>query len=257
MPYIQLHEEPATGSMGSGCGCGCSKGQPKSSAVSVAGLGQPAPATTPTFRFFCAAGCPHPANQCLAIVRRAVRDATWLADNAAAKLAARDKEALRLFGFFFGDPLRPVPWADNRAAADVVAHRFRAAASGFRTRVPHIRCSAACVATTNAFVAPRAAASVANPLPRNTIVLCQRFWGAAAPGTTPRFWRAGIVLHEMLHLLYWEFFGHQASLVIAPRPGDPEERRRDNSHCYEAFALRVARRGADANDVVACTNRPT
>jgi len=65
--------------------------------------------------------------------------------------------------------------------------------------------------------------------------------------------RAGVVLHEMLHLLYWVFFGHRANL---PRPGDPEERRRDNSHCYEAFALEVAGRAADPRDIAACGARP-
>jgi hypothetical protein len=185
------------------------------------------------------------------IVSRAVRDAIWLADNAAAKLEARDGEALRLFRFFFGDPARPVPWAGNQAAADLVARRFRAAAHGFRTRVPHIRCSAD--GDCNGFVEPRAAPSAANPLPRNTIFMCTPFWGAAPAGTVLRFWRAAIVLHAMLHLLFWEFFGHQGNL---PRPGDPEERRRDNSHCYEAFVLRVAGHGADAVDVMACRTRP-
>jgi len=208
--------------------------------------------TVPAFRFICPAGCaPHAANECIGIVRRATQDAIVLAENAAAKLTARDNEALRLFRFFFGDPERRVPWANNRPAADLVADRFRAVAHGFRTRVPHIRCStdAGC----NAFVQPRAAPSPTNPLPRNSIFLCPPFWSAAIPGTVPRFWRAAILLHEMLHLLYWQFFGHQENL---PRPGDPEERRRDNARCYEAFALRVAGHGADAADVAACRARP-
>lgn len=219
-------------------------------------LGEPpaaaAAATTPAFRFFCPAGCaPEAADRCRAIVAAAIRDAISLADNAAAKLEARDAEALRLFRFFFGDPQRPVPWAGQRPAAELVAGRFRSAADAFRTRVPHVRCAPD--VDCNAFVQPRAAPSAANPLPRNTIVLCRPFWGPAPAGTTPRFWRAGIVLHEMLHLLHWQFFGHQVNL---PRPGDPEERRRDNSHCYEAFALRVAGHGADQADVDACRARP-
>lgn len=208
--------------------------------------------TVPAFRFICPAGCaPHVANECQAIVRRGIQDAIWLAENAAAKLKARDNEAVRLFRFFFGDPSRPVTWANNRPAADLVADRFSAVAHGFRTRVPHIRCSTR--ADCNAFVQPRAAPSAANPLPRNTIFLCAPFWSAAIPRTVPRFWRAAVLLHEMLHLLFWEFFGHQINL---PRPGDPEERRRDNSHCYEAFALRIAEHGADPADVRACTERP-
>ena len=226
------------------------------------GFGQPAVAAkapaVPVFRFTCANGCaPHAANECLAIVRRAVRDAIALADNAAAKLTARAPEALRLFRFFFGDPSRPVPWASNQLAADLVAFRFRAAADGFRKRVPHIRCGALaagdCNATENAFTQPRADPTDDIPLPHNTIVICPPFWTGGVAGTDIDSWRAAILLHEMLHLVFWEFFGHQVNL---PRPGDPEERRRDNAHCYEAFALRVAGHGADPDDVAACTARP-
>ena len=218
-------------------------------------IGEPAApvaAATPPFRFFCPVGCaPQTAAQCQRVVAQAVRDAIALAERAAQRLEQRDAEALRLFRFFFGAPLRPVPWADNRPAADLVAQRYRAVAAGFRSRVPHIRCSAD--AGCNAFVEPRAAPSPANPLPRNTIMLCPPFWGPGPAGTVPRFRRAAIVLHEMLHLLFWEFFGHQVNL---PRPGDPEERRRDNSHCYEAFALRVNGHAAEADDVSACRARP-
>jgi hypothetical protein len=217
---------------------------------------EPAAPAEPAFRFFCAAGCaPHAANQCRDIVRRAIREAIRLAENAATKLEARDEEALRLFRFFFGDPTRPVPWANNQPAADLVAFRFRAVADGFRTRVPHIRCgTAADCGTAVAFVQPRAAASPAIPLPRNTIVLCPPFWRAGVPGTDSASWRGATLLHEMLHLLFWEFFGHQANL---PRPMDPEERRRDNSNCYESFALRLAGHGADATAVADCRARPT
>lgn len=218
-------------------------------------IGEPAApvaGATPPFRFFCPIGCaPQTAAQCQRIVAQAVRDAIALAERAAQRLEQRDAEALRLFQFFFGAPLRPVPWANNRPAADLVAQRYRAVAAGFRSRVPHVRCSTE--AGCNAFVQPRAAPSPANPLPRNTILLCPPFWGPGPPGTVPRFRRAAIVLHEMLHLLFWEFFGHQVNL---PRPGDPEERRRDNSHCYEAFALRVNGHAAEADDVSACRARP-
>jgi hypothetical protein len=223
-------------------------------------FGEPAQSTAPAFRFICPTGCaPQAANQCIGIVRRAIQDAIWLAENAAEKLISRDGEALGLFRFFFGDPERLVPWANNRPAADLVADRFRAVAHGFRTRVPHIRCAvvgpgAEDCGPGNAFVVPRRAPTATIPLPRNTILLCPPFWGAAPAGTVLRFWRAAILLHEMLHLLYWQFFGHQVNL---PRPGDPEERRRDNSHCYEAFALRVAKHGADAGDVTACTRNIT
>jgi hypothetical protein len=207
--------------------------------------------TVPAFRFICPAGCaPRAANECIGIVRRSIQDAIWLAENAAAKLKARDNEALRLFRRFFGDPSRPVPWADNRPAADLVADRFRAVAHGFRTRVPHVRCSTAadpCGAAA-AFVVPRQAPTALIPLPRNTITLCPPFWS-----TANAFRRAAMLLHEMLHLLFWEFFGHQENL---PRPGDPEERRRDNSYCYHVFALRVAGHGASQFWRSRCTDRP-
>lgn len=204
----------------------------------VAGwFGQPAAA--PAFRFFCAPGCaPHAANECRAIVRRAIQDAIALAEGAATKLEARDGEALRLFRAFFGDPAWLVPWADNRPAPDLVAHRLRAAANAFRRRVPHIRCSTD--ADCNAFVQPTVAPSPANPLPRNTIFLCTPFWTAAVPGTLPRYRRAGIVLHEMLHLLYHGFLIHQ--------------RRFANAHCYEAFVMRAAGHGADPTDRECCQN---
>jgi len=213
-------------------------------------IGEPAGSTTPAFRFpACAPGCaPHAANQCRNILRRAIRDAISLADNAAAKLKARDGEALRLFRFFFGDP-GPVSWANNKPALDLVADRFLAVANGFRKRVPHFRCAIVglgaedCGATTNAFTVPRRDPTATIPLPRNTIILCPPFWAMAS------HLRAGVLLHEMLHLLFWEFFGHQVNL---PRPGDPAERRRDNARCFEAFALRVAGHGADPHDVRCC-----
>jgi hypothetical protein len=212
-------------------------------------LGQPAAqSNVPAFRLM-PAGCPP---QAASIVRRGIRDAIWLAENAASKLSARDAEAVRLFRFFFGDPERPVPWADKRPAADLVAHRFQAAAKGFRTRVPHMRCAAVGSGAEDcsgeaAFVVPRSGPTANIPLPRNTITLCAPFWS-----TTNAFHRAAMLLHEMLHLLFWEFFGHQENL---PRQGDPEERRRDNSYCYHVFALRVAKHGAPQAWRSRCTDR--
>jgi hypothetical protein len=205
----------------------------------------------PAFRFVCPAGCaPNAANQCRRIIGRAIQEAISLAENAADKLKARDAEALRLFRGFFGDPTRSVPWANNRPAADLVAHRFKAAADGFRTRVPHFRCSVAAdpCGTAAAFVNPRAAPTAVIPLPRNTITLCPPFWSTPKASD-----RAAMVLHEMLHLLFWEFFNHQANL---PLPGDPEERRRDNANCYHVFALRLRGHGVPQNWRNSCTDRP-
>jgi hypothetical protein len=198
----------------------------------------------PAFRFACAAGCaPHAAGRCRAVLAQGVRDAIALADGAAAKLEAspRDAETVRLFRFFFGhDPSRPVPWAGNQQSGLSVAKRFRAASHGFRTRVPHFNCppAAACV-NFNAFVQPG--------LEPNRISVCPPFWS-----TPNRHQRGAILLHEMLHLLFRSFFGHQRN---PPNPADPQERRRDNSHCYEAFALRVMGHGVDQGDVEACRAR--
>ncbi len=192
--------------------------------------------TVPAFRFICPTGCaPHAANECTRIVRRAIQDAIWLAENAATKLKARDNEALRLFRGFFGDPSRPVPWANNRPAADLVADRFRAVAHGFRTRVPHVRCS------TRAGLADRVRASARRANCRSfrsheiQSILCPPFW-SAAPEPCQVLAR-GHAAPRNVAPAFLGVFGHQENL---PRPGDPEERRRDNSNCYQAFALRVA-----------------
>lgn len=198
------------------------------------------PPTGPVFRFECPAGCdPVAAAQCRNVLRRAIRDAINLASNAADKLEAspRDADTVRLFRFFFGhDPSRPVPWAGNKESGASVAHRFRKVAEALQGRGTLYRCG--CPGA-----APTVNARASRP---NTVRLCPRFWGQSAA------FRAGIVLHEMLHLLY-EFFRH---FRTPPHPNDPQERRRDNSHCYEAFAMRVAGHAAARSDVTRCRARP-
>jgi hypothetical protein len=179
--------------------------------------------------------------------------AIFLCTNAANKLEAspRDPATVRIFRSFFGhDPSRPVTWANNKESGLSVAHRFRKVAEALRARGTMYRCDACAGSpTTNAFVTPATE--------RNVIFLCPRFWSLAhlAPLTDRqrRFFRAGIVLHEMLHLLYSSFFRH---LTVPPRPDDPQERRRDNSHCYEAFALRLAGHRVDPADLTSCRGRP-
>ena len=93
------------------------------------------------------------------------------------------------------------------------------------------RCITGCPATTNA----RTNAADDPSLVR----LCPRFFNRAAGlPLNNQFFRAGVILHEMLHLLFFEFFHHPGH-----PSGDPV-RRRDNAHCYEAFALRLARDGS-------------
>lgn len=209
-------------------------------------LGEPV-ASGPVFRFDCPPGCPPAtADRCRAIVRRAIIDAIALANGAASKLEAtpRDAETIRLFRAFFGhDPSRPVPWAGNKQSGLVVAHRFRKCAEelgGGRNIM--FRCITGCPATTNA----RTNAAQDPSLIR----LCPRFFNR--PAGLPlnnQFFRAGVILHEMLHLLYYDFFHHPGH-----PSGDPV-RRRDNAHCYEAFALRVAGHAAERGDVRACRNQ--
>lgn len=210
-------------------------------------IGEPSAPAGPVFRLECPTGCaPIAAAQCRAVLRRAIVAAIFLADNAASKLEAspRDSETVRLFRFFFGhDPSRPVPWADNRESGASVARRLRTVAEALRRRGVLFRCNAACsagvIASANAGVDP------------NRITLCAGFWNppAGLPLSAEAF-RAGVIIHEMLHLLYHQFFHH------AGHPSGDPERRRDNAHCYNNFAWRVAGHGAVAASVAQCTGRP-
>jgi hypothetical protein len=166
-----------------------------------------------------------------------------LANNAAAKLEANPHafETVRLFQFFFGhNPSRPVSGAGTSGA--IVAHRFRKVAEALQGRGTLYRCIA-CVGST-VLECPLDAPTIPCPLnaqavPPNTVEVCPRFW------TQSQTIRAGILIHEMLHLLY---IGHLTH-------ADPE-RRRDNAHCYEGFALRVGGHGADRCDICRCRRRP-
>lgn len=227
------------------------------------GFGQPSPSTPPAGPVF-DVQCPSPpgcppvaAGQCRPVVRQAIREAIKLANNAASKIVAaikvepslRDAEAkntARLFKFFFGhDPSRPVQHANNKASGVIVAHRLRAVArelGGGRRMI--FRCVAGCAPTTRARTNQAAEPNVVN--------LCATFWNPPpgdSRGLSPAFLRAGTIIHEMLHVLYHEFFHH------AGHPSGDPERRRDNAHCYKAFALRVAGFGGDRLAVAGCRKR--
>ena len=58
--------------------------------------------------------------------------------------------------------------------------------------------------------------------------LCPAFWRPAGLRVSDRFFRAGVVLHEMVHQLFG-FVGDISDVS-----------RRVNAHCYEAFAMRLA-----------------
>jgi hypothetical protein len=228
----------------------------------VEGFGQPrspAQPAEPVFVLQCPAppGCPPiAAGQCRAVLRQAIIEAIKLANNAASKIEAasklepshRDAETKKtadLFKFFFGhDPRRPVPWAGNMASAVSVAFRFRAVAKALQKggRNTIFRCM---VARTdcNAFVRPPLPGTVA-PEP-NVVNLCAPFWNPppGLRGLPPPYYRAVVIIHEMLHLLFYDFLLHHP-------PGRP------NARCYEAFALRAAGFGADPSDVRRCFSPP-
>ena len=193
---------------------------------------------------------------CAAAIRDAVRESIRLANNAAAKLealigipvASRDADARRTaerFRRFFGhDPLNPVTWAGNEESAVSVAKRFRAVArelNGGRRVTFHCRPTTTpcpnndltcCSTTNNAWFSTGV---------RNGINLCDGFWNP--PANIParlsvRRFRAAIIIHEMLHMLF--------------------EHLRDDGHgriraaCYEAFALHLAGIPPDPFDVCQC-----
>ena len=192
-------------------------------------LGETGPAAQPAKLVYRLnpAGCPQGG---AAVLRTAIRDAMRFATSAARKLETGDATAARIFQSLFGHPpTRPVPWANNRTSGAIVAHRIRRVAQALQGRGTHYRCGCPGLpATVNAFAAPP-----------NAVALCARFWQQS------RAFRAGIVFHEMLHLLYAGFLRH-----------DQRERRRNNAHCYEAFVLRVAGHTPDPSDVTQCRDRP-
>ncbi len=222
----------------------------------IGAFGEPA---RPLFNIVCPSppGCAlFTAAQCRGLIREAGLEAIRLASNAAVKVEAatalrpdqRDAEArttARLFRFFFGhDPKHPVPWAGNQASGVSVASRFRAVARElgggrritFQCLPTVVGCGntlTCCDSDVNAWVHP--------DLP-NTINLCTGFWNPPVDlhGLPGRNFRAAVIIHEMLHLLYGEFLGDVA-------------RGRPRAACYEAFALRVAGFGADPADVCRCT----
>lgn len=204
--------------------------------------GQP-PVASPraTFRLECPAGCtPFVAARCEATLRQALVDAISIANNAARRLTAApvDEETRRLFRFFLGhEPSRPVPWANNQESRLTVAKRLLTCArelGGGRRTLYRCGCPGA---------GPEVRARTISPI---EVRLCPRFWGASPQaGLSPRFFRAGVILHEMLHQLYIEFVRHNAN-----------EHRRNNAHCYEALAMRLAGHAADQSDVRQCRERP-
>lgn len=207
-------------------------------------LGEPpaATSTVPVFRLDCtAANCPLPnLADCQRVLRRATADAIQLCLNAATRLEAHHPSTVQPFIRFFGHvPTRPVPWAGNKESGAVVAFRFRKVAESLHKRVIHFRC--VCVDAGNI-------AETNWQVEHNVINLCAGFWNPpVGMPVSDRFFRASVILHEVLHLIFESFFHHQGH-----PSGDPE-RRRDNAHCYDRFALTLA--GHTPPNVTPCTNR--
>lgn len=202
-------------------------------------LGEPTATATrgPVFDLDCAGAClPFTDAQCRGVLHRAILDAIALATNAADKLEATapDAETVRLFRFFFGHPPSTnIPWADNTQSRVSVAKRFRSVANelngGRRTHY-------SCVCEPTAPASRRG--ETRGPL---DVRLCPAFWRPAGLRVSDQFFRAGVVMHEMVHQLFGEFL-HDVSNVSM----------RVNAHCYEAFALRLAGHAADPSDVRRC-----
>ncbi|BFU90770.1 MAG: hypothetical protein NTAFB01_19570 [Nitrospira sp.] len=201
-------------------------------------------------------GCaPVDAAGCHAAIRTAVREAIRLANIAATKIdaaiqvspASRDADArrtARLFTFFFGhDPSRPITWAGNEESGISVAKRFRSVArelDGGRRVIFHCRPThAGCADDDPTCCSPDANAWFSTGVP-NAVNLCDGFWNSPAGlrGLPALNFRAAIIIHEMLHMLFEDLrdIGHG----------------RARAACYEGFALRIAEFGADPFDVCQC-----
>lgn len=203
-----------------------------------------APGSAPVFHFNFPppAGCPGlTKTEYDGILRQAVIEAIRLANNAASKLEAVSPETASLYRFFFcHDPSRPVPWAGNEVSGSIVARRFRAVArelGGGRRIV--FRCDPNCPAGTRGFSL--------SPGEPNVIGLCARFWNPPPqPGLPPEGFRAGVILHEMFHVLF----------TMRHIDQDPNEKRTNNAHCLRAFALRAMGYGQDNLAIGRCTGDP-
>ena len=196
---------------------------------------------------------------CRAAVRDAVAEAIRLANNAAAKIeaaiavppAARGAEAqqtAKFFTFFVGhDPAHPITWAGNDESGVSVAIRFRSVAKelngGRRVTFVCRPTQAVCADNDLTCCSTNDNAWFSAGVP-NSVTLCAGFWNPPANlrGLPALNFRAAIIIHEMLHMLF-EFLrdvGHG----------------RARACCYEAFALRAAGFGADPFDVCQCRGTP-
>lgn len=206
---------------------------------------------------FCAA-CPVHGGTCRAVLLDAINEAIQLALGAAAKLESaisvppgsrnrEQKETARLFtAFFCHDPSLFIPWAHGPSGASI-AVRFRSVAKELDGgRKIHFVCrpttdpcgneDTCCDKDTFAFTMR------GNHI---NLFLCSQFWDddqQRQPGLPAVDNRAGTIIHEMLHMLFGEGPESGHGKIHGILDADPK---RANSHCYNAFVLRVNGFGGD------------
>jgi hypothetical protein len=227
--------------------------------LEVPRLGVAIPGTT--HRLDCPGGCaPIPAARCIAVLRQAISEAINMALGAANKLhdtlkpGSRTPDASKtahFFQSFFGhDPTRAVEWDAGRPSGASIAYRYRSVASelgGGRQIV--FRCGDAALCAGAVAVTRHCTPGNIGIVELNVINLCPPFWAPPAlPGLPPENFRGATILHEMLHILFCEGF-HDGGLP-------PNQFRRNNASCLEAFACRVNDFGADPTAVALCVSRP-
>jgi hypothetical protein len=209
------------------------------------------------------------------IARQARAEAIDLAKTAASKLdlaltpgplptkeAQAEAERIRgLFKSIFGhDPRRLLDPPSKVTSGASVAHRFRAVAEQLAERKIAFRVCRNCTAAEAGSnfccdVAERAFTRT----PTLPLTLCPPFWNPMPPqaGLPAEGFRGGVILHEMLHVLNPDFFGHDTmrpdGTIVRQNTSTGGERRRNNAHCYRAFALRARGYGQDNEALPGCT----
>ena len=185
--------------------------------------------------------CPLLVRKCRSALTEAILKAIMLVQNAADKIeetigvrrefrGQRAQETAETFKLTFcHDPLDIVPWAGGPSGA-TVARRFRAVAhelDGARgQRRIRFVCRPTVAACQDGDHLCCADGDFARTIPGVSVInLCNEFWNQDADH------RAGIIIHEMLHMLYAledETFFRTRRI---PTP------RRFDAYCYQAFVL--------------------
>lgn len=217
-----------------------------------------APPVCPPFKFACDSNCPSFPFECQRRQQNlcdAILGAIDLARKAASSLATKPLSVATVDKFrrIFGQgPLDrwELPWAPRRTlpAGEIVARRFRTAATELRTRETLYRCTTSFCGASK----PRPE----SPHPTETIVVDAVAWAALCKdevGLCPGFWtlkpewQQGTILHEMLHLCF--------GLTCAWFQHDHKEQPRNSAYCYEAFALLISNKPLAPGNMAACDLR--